>query len=294
MYCIVGAKGFLGSYLIKNILSMTNDEILATDMMLPAKNDTPRVTWVKCDVSQKEDLLSLNELCNNYSDLKVFYLAAYHHPDKVLQNPKIAWNINITALSEFLNTMDNISVLYYPSTEVVYGQGIDGYRFKESDALHPANRYGEHKTVAERMVNVAGFNVVRFPVLMGPSLVEGKKHFYDEIVETVKNGGTMEMFEDQKRSMIDFDTASQILIKLAENQDAHKYPIVNIAGDEALSKYELGRRIVRKYSLDESKIVPISMDSDNKIFTAKRAKETLLDNTLVKNILNLNELKIKV
>lgn len=294
MYCIVGAKGFLGSYLIKNILSMTNDEILATDMMLPEKNDTPRVTWVKCDVSQKEDLLSLNELCNNYSDLKVFYLAAYHHPDKVLQNPKIAWNINITALSEFLNTMDNISVLYYPSTEVVYGQGIDGYRFKESDALHPANRYGEHKTVAERMVNVAGFNVVRFPVLMGPSLVEGKKHFYDEIVETVKNGGTMEMFEDQKRSMIDFDTASQILIKLAENQDAHKYPIVNIAGDEALSKYELGRRIVRKYSLDESKIVPISMDSDNKIFTAKRAKETLLDNTLVKNILNLNELKIKV
>ena len=294
MYLIVGAKGFLGSYLIKNILSMTNDEILATDMTLPEKNDNSRIKWIKCDVSQREDLFRLNELCKETANLKVFYLAAYHHPDKVLQNPKIAWNINITALSEFLNTMDNISVLYYPSTEVVYGQGIDGYRFKESDALHPANRYGEHKTVAERMVNVAGFNVVRFPVLMGPSLVEGKKHFYDEIVETVKNGGTMEMFEDQKRSMIDFDTASQILIKLTEDQDAHKYPIVNIAGDEALSKYELGRRIVRKYGLDESKIVPISMDSDNKIFTAKRAKETLLDNTLVKNILNLNELKIKV
>lgn len=294
MYLIVGAKGFLGSYLIKNILSMTNDEILATDIMLPEKNDNSRVKWVKCDVSHKEDLLRLNELCKESIELKVFYLAAYHHPDKVLQNPKIAWNINITALSEFLNTMDNIKVLYYPSTEVVYGQGIDGYSFKESDPLHPANRYGEHKTVAEKMVNVAGFNVVRFPVLMGPSLVEGKKHFYDEIVETVKSGGTMEMFEDQKRSMIDFDTASQILIKLAESQEAHKYPIVNIAGDEALSKYELGRRIVRKYGLDESKIIPISMDSDNKIFTAKRAKETLLDNTLVKNILNLNELKIKV
>lgn len=294
MYCIVGAKGFLGSYLIKNILSMTNDEILATDMILPEKGNDPRVKWVKCDVSQKEDLLRLNELCKENADLKVFYLAAYHHPDQVLQNPRIAWNINITALSEFLNTMENIKVLYYPSTEVVYGQGKDGYRFKESDELHPANRYGEHKTVAERMVNVAGANVVRFPVLMGPSLVEGKKHFYDEIVETVKNGGTMEMFEDQKRSMIDFDTASQILIKLAENPEAHKYPIVNIAGDEALSKYELGRRIVRKYGLDESKIVPISMDSNNKIFTAKRAKETLLDNTLVKNILNLNELKIKV
>lgn len=294
MYLIVGAGGFLGSYLIKNILSMTDDNILATDMFLPENGEQAGVKWQKCDVTSKSDLMQLNDICKNCENLKVFYLAAYHHPDKVLQNPKIAWNINITALSEFLNTVDNIKVLYYPSTEVVYGQGIDGYKFKETDALHPANRYGEHKTVAERMVNVAGFNVVRFPVLMGPSLLAGKKHFYDEIVETVKNGGTMEMFEDQKRSMIDFDTVAQILIRLAENKNAQQYPIVNIAGDEALSKYELGRRIARKHGLDESKIIPISMDSDNKIFTAKRAKETLLDNTLVKKILGLNQLTIKV
>ena len=292
MYLIVGANGFLGNYLINNILSMTKENIIATDII--CQENSERIQWLKCDVSDKTSLIQLNENCKAIPNLKVFYLAAYHHPDKVLQNPQIAWNINITSLSEFLNTMDNISVLYYPSTEVVYGQGIDGYRFKESDALHPANRYGEHKTVAERMVNVAGFNVVRFPVLMGPSLVEGKKHFYDEIVETVKTGGTMEMFEDQKRTMIDFDTASQILIKLAEDQGAHKYPIVNIAGDEALSKYELGRRIVRKYGLDESKIVPISMDSDNKIFTAQRTKETLLDNSLVKQILHLETLIIKI
>lgn len=273
---------------------MTQDKIIATDMTLPEKESNPRITWIKCDVSKKDDLQELNRVCSSAEDLKVFYLAAYHHPDKVLQNPRIAWNINITALSEFLNTMENIKILYYPSTEVVYGQGIDGCRFKEDDKLHPANRYGEHKTVAERMVNVAGYNVVRFPVLMGPSLVSGRKHFYDEIVATVKSGGSMEMFEDQKRSMIDFDTAAEILVKLSETPKAQEYPIVNIAGDEALSKYELGLRIVRKHGLDESKILPISMDADNKIFTAKRAKETLLDNSLVKKILNLNELKIKV
>ena len=267
MYLIVGAKGFLGSYLIKNILSMTKDEIIATDMALPEKEDNPRVKWVRCDVSNKDDIRELNGMCSGSENLRVFYLAAYHHPDQVLQNPRIAWNINITALSEFLNTMENIKVLYYPSTEVVYGQGRDGYRFKESDELHPANRYGEHKTVAERMVNVAGYNVVRFPVLMGPSLVKGKKHFYDEIVGTVQSGGSMEMFEDQKRTMRDF---------------------------EALSKYELGLRIVRKHGLDESKIRPISMDADNKIFTAKRAKETLLDNSLVKKILHLETLKIRL
>ena len=55
MYLIVGAKGFLGSYLIKNILSMIKEEIIATDMALPEKEDNPRVKWVRCDVSNKED-----------------------------------------------------------------------------------------------------------------------------------------------------------------------------------------------------------------------------------------------
>ena len=102
---------------------MTKDEIIATDMALPEKEDNPRVKWVRCDVSNKDDIRELNGMCSGSENLRVFYLAAYHHPDQVLQNPRIAWNINITALSEFLNTMENIKVLYYPSTEVVYGQG---------------------------------------------------------------------------------------------------------------------------------------------------------------------------
>ena len=102
------------------------------------------------------------------------------------------------------------------------------------------------------------------------------------------------MFEDQKRSMLDFDTAAKMLIKLIETPDARQYPIVNICGDEALSKYELGKRIACRHGLDESKIIPIRMDGDSKIFTAKRAKETLLDNSLLKKILGLTELKINI
>ena len=293
MYLLIGGSGFLGRYLIKNILNETTDSIIATDRT-PQTSDNPRLHWEKCDICDMADIERLNKICAAEENLKVVFLAAYHHPDLVMKNPKTAWQVNVICLAEFLNRMDNIKTLYYPSTEVVYGQGIDGYRFKEDDALHPANRYGAHKTVAERMVNVAGFNAVRFPVLMGPSLVPGKKHFYDEIVETVKNGGTMEMFEDQKRSMLDFDTAAKMLIKLIETPDARQYPIVNICGDEALSKYELGKRIARRHGLDENKIIPIRMDDDSKIFAAKRAKETLLDNSLLKKILGLTELKIKV
>lgn len=291
MYLIVGANGFLGSYLIKNILEKTNDKILATDLICP-KNINNRIEWFKCDIT------NLNDLNNLYAKtkkekLKVLFLAAYHHPDLVLKNPKIAWNVNIIALANFLGIFDNIERMYYPSTEVVYGEMADE-PFKEDAKLNPVSRYGELKTVAERIVNVAGYNVVRFPVLIGPSLQEEKKHFYDVIVETVKSGKEMEMFSDQLRSMIDFDTAAKVVVDLVETPQAQKFPIVNVSGDEALSKYELGIRICRANGLDETKIKPISLDDDNEIFTARRAKSTLLDNSLVKQILNLRELKIRI
>lgn len=292
MFLIIGANGFLGNYLIKNILEKTNDRILATDLVFG--KETERVHWEKCDITDIKDLENIKKLTEKDKNLKVIFLAAYHKPDLVLQNPKIAWNVNIIALANFLYIMDNIKSMYYPSTEVVYGQGVDGYKFKEDDKLNPANKYGELKTIAERMVNVAGFNVVRFPVLMGPSLVSGKKHFFDEIVEKLRNGETVEMFKDQFRSMIDFDTAASIILDLIENPEAQQYKIVNIAGDEKLSKYELAIRIADKYNLNKDNVIGISMDGDNKIFTAKRSKETILDNSLVKKILNLKELKIKI
>ena len=193
MYLIVGANGFLGSYLIKNILELTSDNILATDLICPEENN-PRVAWQRCDITSEDNLRELYERTKEQK-LKVLFLAAYHHPDAVLKNPQIAWNVNVVALAKFLGLFDNIATMYYPSTEVVYGEMKDR-PFKEDDPLNPVSRYGELKTVAERMVNVAGFNVVRFPVLMGPSLLKDKKHFYDEIVETVKNGGEMEMFAE--------------------------------------------------------------------------------------------------
>lgn len=291
MYLIVGANGFLGSYLIKNILEKTNDKILATDLICP-KNINNRVEWFKCDITNLDDLNTLYTKTKK-EKLKVLFLAAYHHPDLVLKNPKIAWNVNIIALANFLGIFDNIERMYYPSTEVVYGEMADE-PFKEDAKLNPVSRYGELKTVAERIVNVAGYNVVRFPVLIGPSLQEEKKHFYDVIVETVKSGKDMEMFSDQLRSMIDFDTAAKVVVDLVETPQAQKFPIVNVSGDEALSKYELGIRICRANGLDETKIKPISLDDDNEIFTARRAKSTLLDNSLVKQILNLRELKIRI
>ncbi len=293
MYVIIGANGFLGHYFIKNILAETQEKILALDLTLPDETETsPRLRWQQLDVT---DIPAVEALYENLKDqpLHVIYLAAYHHPDKVLQNPQLAWKINIIALAHFLNIFEKMEHFYYPSTEVVYGEAKEGQLFHEQDRLTPSNMYGKHKEIAERMVITKGHHVVRFPVLMGPSLVPGKKHFYDEIVEALKNGKEMEMFTDNIRSFIDFNTASRMVLRLMQTPEGAIHPIVNIAGDEGLSKYELALRIARKHNLRSENIKPISM-SESGIFKASRSKTTLLDNRLLKQILGLKELKIQL
>ena len=293
MYLIVGASGFVGSYAIREILEKTTDRILATDKNIEGQKNTERIEWIPCDITVHEDLCKLNERLKKEEPVKIVYLAAYHNPDLVLANPHIAWNINITALSDFLNTVENVKCLFYSSTEMVYKPGEMNVFFKEDTEKKPINAYGRHKMVAEQLVMGYGYNVVRFPFMIGPSILPGKKHFYDVIVETIQNGKTIEMFEDNFKTALDFATAVQTLIALMEKYTEEMPKLLNIAGDEVLSKYDIGIKIADKYGCSRDLIVPISMQNDTKIFTEKRANCTLLDNTAVKEALGIEELKLQ-
>ena len=293
MYLIVGASGFVGSYAIREILEKTTDRILATDKNIEGQKNTERIEWIPCDITVHEDLCKLNERLKKEEPVKIVYLAAYHNPDLVLANPHIAWNINITALSDFLNTVENVKCLFYSSTEMVYKPGEMNVFFKEDTEKKPINAYGRHKMVAEQLVMGYGYNVVRFPFMIGPSILPGKKHFYDVIVETIQNGKTIEMFEDNFKTALDFATAVQTLIALMEKYTEEMPKVLNMAGDEVLSKYDIGIKIADKYGCSRDLIVPISMQNDTKIFTEKRANCTLLDNTAVKEALGIEELKLQ-
>ena len=296
MYLIIGANGFLGSYIIKNILENTNSKIIAV-----CRDTTKviefgeRVEWRSCDIEsfkQVDDLTK--DLEENKCKYKVIYLAAYHNPDLVEKNKKKAWNVNVTSLSYFLNQINNVDCLFYPSTDTVYGDGETTYHFKESDKLSPVNTYGQQKCLAEHLVTAYEFNVVRYPFLIAPSILTYKKHFYDKILDTISDGKPMEMFKDSFRSSLDFNTAAQLLINIMEIYSSTIPKILNISGDDDLSKYDVGILIAKKYGIDSNLIVPISASDASDIFEAKRAKSTLMDNRLVKKILNLQEIKIEI
>lgn len=297
MYLVVGANGFLGSYIIKNIKENTDDKIIATARNIDFENlDKKRIFWVSCDVT---DYKQVDNLCKYITKktsekIKIIYLAAYHNPDLVEKNPRIAWNINITALSYFINRIENIKCFFYPSSDSVYGESRNGYHFKESDCLNPVNIYGHQKVIAEQIVTGYGYNIVRFPFLISPSIAPQKKHFYDIIVEKLRMGQEIEMFSDSYRSTISFNQAAKILITLMESYNQKLPKKINICADKDLSKYDVGLLIAKKINADEKLIKPASVASTNGIFDAKRASSTLMDNAIIKSILGVKNIKLEL
>ena len=289
MYSIIGANGYLGAYIRKVILEDTKESILCVDLNIPDAEDNERISWMKCDITNEKDVDKVVDRLKEYDDVKIVYLAAYHNPDLVENNRQLAWNINITSLSRFLDKVAFAKEFYYPSTDSVYGESTDFYHFKETDPLNPVNFYGHNKVAAESIVVNNGRNVVRFPFLISTSLA-GKPHFYDVIVDSLRKNEPFEMYEDSYRSSLSFENAARLMIALIEK--GNRYNIVNVCGDKDLSKYDVGLLIAEKEGLDRNLIVPITMDKIVDGFTTKRATSTLMDNSLLKEILNLEYVDI--
>ena len=293
MYVIIGANGYLGSYFIKNILQYSTEQIIAVARH-KGQFYRERVEWVECNITDFKAVETFNsQYLKKNANNKILFLAAYHNPDLVEQNPKLAWNTNVTALSNFLNIADNVKRLFYPSTDSVYGNGDIKYKFKETDVLFPVNRYGLHKTVAEKLVTAYGYNVVRYPFLIAPSLIPEKKHFYDVIAESLLAEEKVDMLADSYRSTLSFDTVSRLTIELMEREDDVPQ-ILNVCGDKAYSKYDVGLMIADKLRVSRDLIVPISMADSKAFFTTKRASSTVMDNSLLKSILGYESIDFEI
>lgn len=292
MYLIIGASGYLGRYCIKNILENTNDKILATYTKTSPVFEDSRVEWITLDVCEVESLKALSLRVDE--NTKIIYLAAYHHPDKVEENPELAWNINIVALANAVNIFHNAKCLYYASTDTVYGEGSKNKKFVETDPYASVNLYGRHKALAEQICLTRGFNVVRFPFIFGPSLVEGRPHFFDNIKADLEAGKTVEMFSDSYRSTLSFNQCAYYLVALIEKFGACPEKIVNIAGDDVMSKFDAAIALADKYGLDKSLIKPVSITQNTGIFKAKRAASGTLDNSKLKSLLHIKEIHLEV
>lgn len=291
MILIVGC-GFLGSYLAKHISAVSDEKVLAavrnTEKFLQLNN----TEYVCCDVTNKQQIKMLAEKTKN-ERLTVFYFAACHNIDFVYRNPEKAREINITALDKFLNTFDNIEKLFFASTDCVYGENANVELLNEKSKLHPVSEYGRQKAEAEKIVAAKGFTSVRLPFMLGPSLFKNQPHFYDRIKADLQSGQSVEMIDGLYRSVLSYAQTARLLFQLSEYSGALP-DVINVCSDTGMSKYEMGCALAEHFGFSDKLIVKISEKEGEKFFADKRASSSVMDNSLLKSMLGLTEIKWEV
>lgn len=292
MYIVVGANGFLGSYVVKSLVSNTDEEIIATYHGKKENLYYPRLSWVHLDVTDTESVQKLRNLAKDITKCRIFYFSACHNLDLVKRNPDFAHNINITALKNFLEAFRDADSFWFSSTDCVYGENTEELPcFKESDPTHPVSEYGRQKLEAENIVRSYGFNVARLPYMIGPSLLENKKHFYDNIIENALDGQDFTLADGLWRSALDYKTVAEVLVKLSVTKNVPQ--TLNLCGDDNLSKYDVGVMIAEKHNLPMKHIIKTPEAEIMKLFDERRTSSTAMDNTLLKSVLGVNEIKIQ-
>ncbi len=293
MYIVVGANGFLGSYVVKSLVNNTDEDIIATYHGNKENLYSQRVNWVNLDVTDTESIARLERLVENTADCKIFYFSACHNLDLVKREPDFARSINITALGSFLEVFSEAEFFCFSSTDCVYGENTSEIpSFRETDPACPVSEYGRQKLEAEKIVRSYGFTAVRLPYMIGPSLLQNKKHFYDSIVEKTAEGQDFTLADGLWRSALDYESVADILVKLSVLKDIPQ--TLNLCGDDSLSKYDIGVMIAKKHNLPMQHIIKTPESEIMKLFFEKRTSSTAMDNSLLKSVLGVSEIKIRI
>lgn len=290
MYLITGASGFLGSAVIKNLLETTEESILALSRTPSCFAGSPRVEAFLCDVRDYQRLKTLAQRLDNGRGVKILCLAASHNMDFVEENPDEASQVNLTALKNIVDYFHCFDSLFFASTDAVYGEGESGYRHSEADTPLPVSEYGRQKLKCEKIVKNAGGKALRLPYMYGKSLTPSRPHFADNIIDRLSRGEAVSLFTDVIRSALDYNSAARIILKLFSMENADLPPVMNLCGDEALSRYDIGIKIAEDYSLDKGLLLPCKA-ADGKALKARRALNGAMDNSLLKATLGVPEIR---
>ena len=285
MYLIVGA-GFLGAYVIEYLTMRTGEPVLAAVRDLSAAPAFPHTEYVRCSVTNADDVRRLAARCGG-KRLTVFWFAACHNVDYLFEHREEGRRVNVDALSRFLDTVPGIEKLFFASTDCVYGENAPGSpKFKETDICRPINVYGEQKLAAESVVRAHGFTAVRFSYMMGASLLP-KHHFYDTLAAKLAAGEPVEMLDGMARSALSYKTAAALLAELSFLPAERLPDTVNLCSDGEFTKYDLGLKIADGCGVSPALVKKLPESAGKAFFKDRRASRLVMDNSLLKSLLGL-------
>jgi dTDP-glucose 4,6-dehydratase len=176
---ITGGAGFIGSAVIRNIISNTTDKVLNLDNLTYAGNleslvdieSNSRYEFVHGDICDRS---LLDDIFARFRPNVVMHLAAESHVDRSIDGPSDFIQTNIFGTYNMLesskaywSSLDdkNSFVFHHISTDEVYGSLGDVGLFTESSSYDPSSPYSASKASSDHLVR-AWNRTYKLPVLI--------------------------------------------------------------------------------------------------------------------------------
>ncbi|TGL60910.1 GDP-mannose 4,6-dehydratase [Leptospira sarikeiensis] len=147
-YLVTGAEGFVGSYLVQELIKEEGAELLGIGM-----NPKNAIFSYPYQVADIRDIGSLLKVFDSYSPDVIFHLAGQTFVPRAIENPEETLLINVAGtlniLECFRRSEKKIKIIYVSSSEV-YGN-IKEEQLPVSETLlpSPVNPYASSKLAAE-------------------------------------------------------------------------------------------------------------------------------------------------
>jgi dTDP-glucose 4,6-dehydratase len=191
---ITGGAGFIGSCLVRNLVTKYPDYLIVNvDKLTYAGNlanldsikDAPNYRFVKADIC---DANAINKIFTDFSIDHVIHTAAESHVDRSILNPMEFVQTNVVGTVTLLNVCktawtDNAPYLFYHiSTDEVYGSLGETGKFTETTPYDPRSPYSSSKASSDHFVRAYHETYGLPTVISNCSNNYGPFHFPEKLI----------------------------------------------------------------------------------------------------------------
>ena len=195
--------------------------------------------------------------------------------DFLEKNPTIAYKINSDSAKNIAKICNKLGIyMIHISTDSVF-DGQTGM-YKENNKVNPLNIYTKSKALAENYVqdNAKNSVIVRTNFY---GFDKKNKWFFNWIINSLSLGKKITGFTDLIFNPLEIFNLSNLLIELTTIKHEG---ILHLSSNDFLSKYDFIMKVASVFNFDKNLIV-----KGNSSFQVKRPKNTTLDNSISKRIL---------
>lgn len=268
---ITGASGFIGSHLVRTLAKSSDTiQIVATfhnhESRIHADlRNQPNIKWVRFPLQSIEatDSTLQNPFASPPPIRCVIHCAALADLAHAERDPALAHAVNVRATAQLAElARENSARFIFFSTDQVFDGKSSMYT--EDDSPSPINQYARTKVEAEsavRSIMSRGSGIsLRIGLVYGSSPT-GTRSASEKILHAYYSGDEpLALFVDEFRTPTYVGDITECVSRLLEieDQDLDWPELLHIAGPDRITRFELGVRIAELFSLDQSRISPIS------------------------------------